>query len=81
MFRNAPIDADANLRSFWIILPRIVFLAGNGEIFENHRSGDHRIVGGRRPPVCCTHTLSRRSQAAQIDMPSTPSPRRYGVLG
>lgn len=34
---------------FWIILPRIVFLAGNGEIFENHRSGDHRIVGGRRP--------------------------------
>lgn len=23
--------------------------------------------------VCCTHTLSRRSRAAQIDMPSTPS--------
>ena len=23
--------------------------------------------------VCCTHTLSRRSRAAQIDIPSTPS--------
>ena len=34
---------------FWIILPRIVFLTGNGEIFENHRSDNHRIVCSRRP--------------------------------
>ena len=58
---------------FWIILPRIVFLTGNGEIFENHRSDNHRIVCSRRPlRLLLPHAVASEPDS-RIDIPSKPS--------